>query len=60
MLDKGVTQASYYDLVGTSTENYIRSITPAAGENYQDMNINQTTTQISITTPDGWAITYNL
>ena len=60
MLDKGVTQASYNDVVGTSTDSYIRSITPVAGENYQDMTINQSTTQITISTPDGRTVTYNL
>jgi len=60
MLDKGVTQASYDDLVGTRTDAYIRSVTPAAGENYQDFNEVQGTTQISITTPDGRTIPYNL
>ena len=59
MLDKGVTQASYDDVVGTG--GYIlRPITPVAGENYQDFNEVQSTTQISITTPDGRAVTYNL
>ena len=60
MLDKGVTEASYQDLVGTATDNYIRSIAPVAGENYESMTIYQTTTQVSITTPDGRVVQYNL
>jgi type IV secretory pathway VirB10-like protein len=60
MLDKGVTQASYQDVVGTETDKYIRSIAPVAGENYESMTVYQTTTQISITTPDGRVVQYNL
>jgi type IV pilus assembly protein PilA len=60
MLDKGVTQAGYRDLVGNGTDKYIRSISPVAGENYQDMTIYQTTTQISTRTADGTVVTYNL
>ncbi|MGA2052672.1 MAG: hypothetical protein ABSH19_05110 [Opitutales bacterium] len=60
MLDKGVTQASYYDLVGTSTDSYIRSIAPAADENYDDTIIYQTTTQISISSSSFGTVTYNL
>ncbi|MGA2052671.1 MAG: hypothetical protein ABSH19_05105, partial [Opitutales bacterium] len=60
MLDKGVTSASYSDLVGTQTDKYIRSITPVAGENYDDTVIYQTTTQISVSSPSIGTVTYNL
>jgi hypothetical protein len=60
MLDQGKTQAAYQDVVGTSNEKYIRSITPVAGENYQDVVITQNTTQLSVTTAAGEAVIYNL
>jgi type IV pilus assembly protein PilA len=60
MLDKGVTSASYSDLVGDGTNKYIRSITPVAGENYQDISIYQTTTQISVSSSGIGTVTYNL
>src|SRR6266851_5449369 len=45
MLDKGVTQAAYTDLVGTATDAYIRSISPVAGEDYSTgFSVAQTTT----------------
>ncbi len=60
MLDKGVTEASYQDVVGTSTDSYIRSITPAADENYENIVIYQNTTSISIGSSDGVTAVYNL
>jgi len=64
MLDKGVTSAQYTDLVGTLTDNYIRSITPVADElpSYQAFSVTQGTTQVSITSPSGAfpTVTYNL
>jgi type IV pilus assembly protein PilA len=64
MLDKGVTQAAYTDLVGTATDNYIRSITPVADElpSYQAFTVAQGTTQVSITSTSGAfpTVTYNL
>jgi type IV pilus assembly protein PilA len=60
MLDKGVTQALYADLVGTSTDNYIRSISPVSGEDYTTISIVQTTTQISISNLGFGTVTYNL
>jgi len=60
MLDKGVTQAGYTDLVGTATDNYIRSITQVAGEDYSTVLLQQGTTQVSITSPTFGTVTYNL
>jgi type IV pilus assembly protein PilA len=60
MLDKGVTQAAYTDLVGTATDAYIRSISPAAGEDYTTITIAQTTTQVSISALTFGTVTYNL
>ena len=60
MLDKGVTQAVYTDLVGTATDAYIRSISPVAGEDYSSITIGQTTTQISISNASFDTVTYNL
>jgi hypothetical protein len=60
MLDKGVTEASYTDLVGTDSDRYIRSIAPAADESYQDTVIYQATTQISVSSASFGTVTYNL
>jgi hypothetical protein len=55
-----VTQAGYTDLVGTLTDNYIRSISQVAGEDYSTILIQQGTTQVSITSPTFGTVTYNL
>ncbi len=60
MLDKGVTAAGYYDLVGTDTDNYIRNVSPVMGEDYTSIYITQQDTQIMIVTPDGTMVTYNM
>jgi len=58
-LDKGVTIASYRDLVGTGTDNYIRNLSPVAGEDYTHMIFAQTATQLSISSATFGTITYN-
>jgi type IV pilus assembly protein PilA len=60
MLDKGVTSASYFDLVGTETDNYIRSINPAMGEDYSGIFVNQTDTEVMVVAPDGTTVTYDM
>jgi RNA polymerase sigma factor (sigma-70 family) len=60
MLDNDVTHVTYSDLVGTETSDYIRSITPAGNENYNDFILYQTTTQVTQVAPDGSIVTYNL
>jgi len=60
MLDKGVTAAGYYDLVGTGTDNYIRAINPVMGEDYSGFYLTQHDTQVMIVAPDGTTVTFNL
>jgi type IV pilus assembly protein PilA len=60
MLDKGATQASYTDIVGTFTDAYIRTITPVAGENYTSLVVQQTSTQISLSSTAIGTVTFNL
>jgi hypothetical protein len=60
LLDRGVKEVGYADLIGTQTDNYIRSISPADGEDYTHITITQITTQISVTTKDYGTVTYNL
>jgi len=60
MLDKGVTAAGYYDLVGTDTDDYIRNIRPVAGEDYSGFYVNQSDTQVMVVLPDGTTVTYNM
>jgi hypothetical protein len=60
MLDKGVTGASYYDLVGNGTDDYIRSINPVMGEDYSGFYLTQEQTQVMIVAPDGTMVIFNL
>jgi len=60
MLDKGTTQAGYTDLVGTGTDNYVRTVSPVAGEDYTTFTVVQSQTQISITATAFGTVTYNL
>ncbi len=49
MLDNGVTQAGYTDLVGTGTDRLCPyAVSPVAGEDYSSISVVQTHTQISI------------
>ncbi len=60
MLDKGVTEAQYTDLVGTGTDNYVRTVSPVAGEDYTTVIVDQTTTQVAITATSFGTVTYNM
>jgi type IV pilus assembly protein PilA len=60
MLDKGATQAGYTDLVGTSTDNYLRGVSDVADENYTTILVVQTQTQVSITANGFGTVTYNM
>ena len=60
MGEKGVTEASFYDLVGTGTDNYVRSVAPAVDEDYSDIIISQTQTQVSISSASFGLVTFNL
>jgi len=60
MLEKGATQAGYTDLVGTSTDNYIHSMTPVVGESYTSITFAPTTTQISVSNTALGTVSYNL
>ena len=60
MLNNGLTQAAYTDLVGTSTDNYLHSVAPVAGETYSGITVVQTATQVSITGITFGTATYNM
>lgn len=59
MLDKGVTQAAYTDLVGTGTDSYIRNVSPVAGEDYSTLLVAQSATQLSISAQSFGTVTFN-
>jgi len=59
MLDKGATQAAYTDLVGTGTDNYVRNISPVAGEDYSTIVVLQGNTQISISAISFGSVTFD-
>ncbi len=60
MGEKGVTQAGYTDLVGTGTDNYVRSVSSVSGEDYSGIVIAQTSTQVSISNAGFGTVTFNL
>ncbi len=60
MSEKGTTQAAYTDLVGTGTDNYVRNVTPVAGEIYSTITVAQTTTQLSISSVAFGTVTFNM
>jgi len=59
MLQNGVTQAAYSDIVGTETDKYVKSIKTVAGENYSSLTIGQDDTQISVSS-GAITVTYDL
>lgn len=59
MLDKGVSQVSYTDLVGTGTDTYVHTVSPVAGEDYSSIVIGQGATQVSISAISFGTVTYN-
>jgi len=59
MTQYGVTQVGYTDLVGTTTDNYLRNVAPCAGEDYSSMVINQSTTQLTISADTFGTVTFN-
>ncbi len=60
MGEKGVTQAGYTDLVGTGTDNYVRSVSMVVDEDYTSIVVAQTSTQISISSAGFGTVTFNL
>ena len=59
MLDKGVTEVRYPDLIG-GAKPYLQPLTPVAGESYDNIVVRQTTTRISVTMSDGTVVSYDL
>jgi len=60
MNEKGVSQAAYTDLIGSSTDSYVRSVAPVAGEDYTTLVIVQSQTQLSISSATFGTCTYNM
>ena len=60
MLDNHTSRATYYDLVGSGTDAYVRSITPVTGEDYTGLIIEAGDTQISISSSTFGTVTYDL
>jgi len=55
-----VREASYYDLVGSGTDNYIRSVTPVVGEDYTGIVVHETDTQVEVVAPGGTSVTWDM
>jgi len=60
MLNNGITQAAYTDLIGNSTDDYLHTISSIAGEDYSTLTVAQTATQVSITSVTFGTATYNM
>lgn len=58
LLEHGVSSVSYSDIIGGSTDKYILDIAPVAQEDYTTLVINNTDTQIVITSSI-ITVTYN-
>ena len=59
MLEQGVNTVGYTDIVGTTTDKYIKSINSVANENYSTLTIANAQTQISISS-SVITVTYNM
>ena len=59
MLNNGTTQASYTDIVGTTTDNLVNVVNVIAGENYTNIVILQGQTQITLSSMAVGSVTYN-
>jgi type IV pilus assembly protein PilA len=58
-LETGKKVCGYRDLVGNGPNQYIRSLSPVAGEDYTKMLFRQGQAQISVLLPDGSTVTYD-
>src|SRR5438046_9955690 len=59
MLENGVSQVVYTDIVDTGTQLYIKNINTVAGEDYTSLTLHNTDTQVSISS-SVITVTYNL
>jgi hypothetical protein len=59
MLEQGQNSAAETDLVGPGTQYYVKTINTVAQENYGTIVINNTDTQITISS-NAITVTYNL
>jgi len=59
MLDKGVTEVRYQDLIA-GPKPYLQPLTPVAGESYNNIVVRQTTTRISVTTASGQVVSLDM
>ncbi len=57
---KNVTRVTYAELVGTGTDNYVRGISSVAGEDYSELVIVATQTQVSVSNAKFGTVTFNL
>jgi hypothetical protein len=60
MMEQSRLSASYDDLVGDGTENYLHHLNPVVGEDYTGIIISNGESQVTISTPDGTVITYSM
>ncbi len=58
MLENAVTQCVYTDLIGTSTDNLMHNVAPVAGEDYTNLAIVLSATQLSISANTFGTVTF--
>ena len=58
MLENGVSEATYDDIVGPEPEKYMLELPTVVGEDYSELVVTSDTTEISVTLPDGRVVTF--
>jgi type IV pilus assembly protein PilA len=58
MMDKGMTQAGYTDLVGTTTDNLVNAVVPVLDENYSGLIYVTSQSQITLSSGAIGTVTY--
>ena len=59
MLEHAVTECTYTDLVGSTTDSYLNTISPVAGEDYTTIVIDLSASQLSISADTFGTITFD-
>ncbi|HTB63894.1 MAG TPA: prepilin-type N-terminal cleavage/methylation domain-containing protein [Opitutales bacterium] len=60
MMDKGLTQALYTDIVGTGTDFYVHGVTPVVDEVYTGLTFVTSQSQVTLSSASLGTITYSM
>jgi hypothetical protein len=59
MMEYDAAGAGYFDLVGDSTDDYLKKVDPVSSEDYKEIYIKKGDTEVSVSTPDGATVVYD-